>query len=58
MTIWGDPCNGEWMAEKGKRASVQVGSLGKLKTACQMISVAILLYACPAIAERIGNGLR
>jgi len=37
----------EWMAEQGKRASVQVGKLGKVKTALQMISTAMLLEACP-----------
>ena len=34
----------EWMAEIGKRASVGVSSLGKLKTAVQMIALMILLY--------------
>jgi CDP-diacylglycerol--glycerol-3-phosphate 3-phosphatidyltransferase len=33
----------EWMAEQGKRASVQVSKLGKYKTALQMISIFFLL---------------
>jgi CDP-diacylglycerol--glycerol-3-phosphate 3-phosphatidyltransferase len=40
----------EWMAEQGTRATVKVGSLGKIKTALQMVSTAMLLEACP------GNG--
>lgn len=35
----------EWMAELGKRASVAVGQIGKVKTAAQMVSIALLLYA-------------
>ena len=34
----------EWMAEIGKRTSVAVSSLGKLKTVVQMLAVVILLY--------------
>jgi CDP-diacylglycerol--glycerol-3-phosphate 3-phosphatidyltransferase len=34
----------EWMAEIGKRASVGVSNLGKVKTAVQMMSIVILLY--------------
>lgn len=34
----------EWMAEIGKRASVSVSNLGKLKTAVQMFAMIILLY--------------
>ena len=41
----------EWMAERGKRALVQVGGLGKWKTALQMISTTLLMYACPSISE-------
>ena len=33
----------EWMAEKGKRDNVSVGNMGKLKTACQMWSILLLL---------------
>ena len=35
----------EWMAELGKRASVAVGRVGKIKTAAQMVSIVLLLYA-------------
>lgn len=34
----------EWMAEIGKRGSVAVNLLGKLKTACQMASLVLLLW--------------
>ncbi len=34
----------EWMAEVGKRASVAVSSLGKIKTAVQMVALLVLLY--------------
>jgi CDP-diacylglycerol--glycerol-3-phosphate 3-phosphatidyltransferase len=34
----------EWMAEVGKRASVAVSSLGKIKTAVQMFALLVLLY--------------
>lgn len=34
----------EWMAEVGKRKSVAVSSLGKAKTAIQMLALLILLY--------------
>lgn len=34
----------EWMAEIGKRASVAVSSLGKIKTTIQMLALLILLY--------------
>lgn len=37
----------EWMAEMGKRASVAVSLVGKIKTAIQMIAL-ILLLAYPA----------
>lgn len=33
----------EWMAEIGQRAAVKVSSLGKLKTAAQMLAIFILL---------------
>jgi len=35
----------EWMAELGKRANVAVSSLGKIKTALQMVSIILLLAA-------------
>ncbi|MEA3291187.1 MAG: CDP-alcohol phosphatidyltransferase family protein, partial [Pseudomonadota bacterium] len=37
----------EWMAEVGKRASVAVGMLGKVKTTLQMIAISLLLYSKP-----------
>ena len=37
----------EWMAELGRRASVAVSIVGKLKTFAQMISIALLLYKFP-----------
>jgi CDP-diacylglycerol--glycerol-3-phosphate 3-phosphatidyltransferase len=37
----------EWMAEIGKRTSIAVSHLGKIKTTVQMISVTILLYCNP-----------
>ena len=33
----------EWMAELGKRASVAVSNIGKIKTALQMISIFVLI---------------
>jgi len=37
----------EWMAEIGKRISVRVSHLGKIKTAVQMLSLVVLLYCGP-----------
>lgn len=34
----------EWMAEIGKRSSVAVSTLGKIKTAVQMLALVVLLY--------------
>ena len=34
----------EWMAELGKRASVAVSYIGKVKTAMQMIAISLLIY--------------
>lgn len=34
----------EWMAEVGKRSSVRVSSLGKVKTLVQMVALFLLLY--------------
>lgn len=34
----------EWMAEVGKRSSVAVSSLGKVKTVMQMTAISMLLY--------------
>jgi CDP-diacylglycerol---glycerol-3-phosphate 3-phosphatidyltransferase len=43
----------EWMAEIGKRASVAVSSLGKVKTVIQMLSLVILLYCHPTTHHSI-----
>lgn len=37
----------EWMAELGKRASVAVSYIGKLKTAAQMVAITVLLVKEP-----------
>ncbi|MDX5299624.1 MAG: CDP-diacylglycerol--glycerol-3-phosphate 3-phosphatidyltransferase [Gammaproteobacteria bacterium] len=37
----------EWMAEMGKRASVAVSWLGKIKTSCQMLAIIVLLAFAP-----------
>ncbi|HYP66821.1 MAG TPA: CDP-diacylglycerol--glycerol-3-phosphate 3-phosphatidyltransferase [Thiobacillaceae bacterium] len=37
----------EWMAKAGKAGSVAVGFIGKVKTAFQMIAIALLLYWQP-----------
>ncbi len=37
----------EWMAEMGKRASVAVSYIGKIKTVCQMFSIIVLLATVP-----------
>ncbi len=37
----------EWMAQIGASKSVAVSSIGKIKTAAQMISIPMLLYADP-----------
>ncbi|MEH6549713.1 MAG: CDP-diacylglycerol--glycerol-3-phosphate 3-phosphatidyltransferase [Pseudomonadales bacterium] len=39
----------EWMAELGKRASVAVSMVGKVKTTLQMIAIIVLLAAGPAM---------
>lgn len=38
----------EWMAELGKRTSVAVSHLGKVKTVVQMVALLILLYSDPS----------
>jgi CDP-diacylglycerol--glycerol-3-phosphate 3-phosphatidyltransferase len=37
----------EWMAEVGKRSSVAVSIMGKLKTVSQMVAIPFLLYGRP-----------
>lgn len=37
----------EWMAELGQRNAVKVSSIGKLKTAFQMVSIGCLIYFKP-----------
>ncbi len=37
----------EWMAEMGKRASVAVSYIGKIKTTCQMVAIILLLLTRP-----------
>ena len=37
----------EWMAEVGQSAAVAVSSIGKIKTAAQMLAITLLLYQDP-----------
>jgi len=37
----------EWMAEVGKRSSVAVNMIGKIKTTVQMVSIVVLLSQAP-----------
>jgi len=39
----------EWMAEMGKRTSIAVSMVGKVKTTLQMIAIALLLMATPGL---------
>jgi CDP-diacylglycerol--glycerol-3-phosphate 3-phosphatidyltransferase len=43
----------EWMAEIGKRASIVVSSLGKVKTTVQMIALTVLIYCDPTTSASI-----
>lgn len=47
----------EWMAELGKRASVAVSYIGKLKTTLQMLSIFVLLGTAPASWESIAGAV-
>lgn len=47
----------EWMAELGKRASVAVSMVGKVKTALQMMSIIVLLFdnpSMPSVLQTVG----
>ncbi|MFC3606777.1 CDP-diacylglycerol--glycerol-3-phosphate 3-phosphatidyltransferase [Stutzerimonas tarimensis] len=46
----------EWMAELGARAQVAVSSLGKWKTAAQMVALVILLANPPVMSYWVGTG--
>ncbi|WP_028237951.1 CDP-diacylglycerol--glycerol-3-phosphate 3-phosphatidyltransferase [Stutzerimonas azotifigens] len=46
----------EWMAELGARAKVAVSSLGKWKTAAQMVALIILLANPPLMSVWVGTG--
>ncbi len=37
----------EWMAEVGRRASIAVNYMGKVKTVCQMVALGVLLWYNP-----------
>lgn len=41
----------EWMAELGKRTSVAVSNLGKIKTTFQMIALIVLLLFRPGVSD-------
>jgi CDP-diacylglycerol---glycerol-3-phosphate 3-phosphatidyltransferase len=41
----------EWMATRGARATVKVSFIGKLKTALQMISMALLLSSYETVSD-------
>lgn len=40
----------EWMAELGKRSSVAVSLMGKIKTTMQMIALIVLLWYAPGVS--------
>ncbi|MHA7878328.1 MAG: CDP-diacylglycerol--glycerol-3-phosphate 3-phosphatidyltransferase [Saccharospirillum sp.] len=45
----------EWMAELGKRASVAVNMLGKIKTTLQMVAIILLLSQHPEQATTVST---
>ena len=44
----------EWMAELGKRISIAVNRIGKLKTAAQMLAINFLLFSSAPLSTFIG----
>ena len=44
----------EWMAEIGKRSSVAVSWIGKVKTTAQMLALVALLWRPDAVVEGVG----
>ena len=44
----------EWMAEIGKRRSVAVSYMGKIKTACQMVALVLLLWMSASSPTWVG----
>jgi len=44
----------EWMAELGERASVAVSSIGKIKTATQMLALFLLIWQYSVAMEWVG----
>lgn len=45
----------EWMAEIGKRSTVAVSSLGKLKTVAQMVAMTALLWQVSTLVKALGT---
>lgn len=45
----------EWMAELGKRRSIAVSMLGKIKTCCQMVALILLLWMNVHSASWVGE---
>jgi CDP-diacylglycerol--glycerol-3-phosphate 3-phosphatidyltransferase len=43
----------EWMSEIGKRTSIVVSSLGKIKTTVQMLALTVLIYCDPTTSAAI-----
>ncbi|MES2218537.1 MAG: CDP-diacylglycerol--glycerol-3-phosphate 3-phosphatidyltransferase [Pseudomonadota bacterium] len=43
----------EWMAEIGKRTSIVVSSLGKIKTTLQMLALIVLIYCTPTTSASL-----
>jgi CDP-diacylglycerol--glycerol-3-phosphate 3-phosphatidyltransferase len=43
----------EWMAEIGKRTSIVVSSLAKIKTTVQMLALIVLIYCAPSTSASV-----